>query len=147
VAARGGVIIKTADVIERGFKVTDVVFDKTGTLTEPSLEVVEEEIFPTDRVNKDQMLSLIITLARSNKHPVSEAVAKALEKRQVTGVEVDGLTSVPGCGVEGQWQGATILAGNAKWLKISQTPEIVDFAARGLTMLCVTIGDDLAAIF
>ncbi|KAK5562039.1 hypothetical protein LTR43_012366, partial [Exophiala xenobiotica] len=38
VAARGGVIIKTADVIERGFKVTDVVFDKTGTLTEPSLE-------------------------------------------------------------------------------------------------------------
>ncbi|KAK5527748.1 hypothetical protein LTR23_011210 [Exophiala sp. CCFEE 6169] len=135
------------NVIERGFKVTDVVFDKTGTLTEPSLEVVEEEIFPTDRVNKDQMLSLIITLARSNKHPVSEAVAKALEKRQVTGVEVDGLTSVPGCGVEGQWQGATILAGNAKWLKISQTPEILDFAARGLTMLCVTIGDDLAAIF
>ncbi|KAK5311201.1 hypothetical protein LTR93_011801 [Exophiala xenobiotica] len=147
VAARGGVIIKTADVIERGFKVTDVVFDKTGTLTEPSLEVVEEKIFPTDRVNKDQMLSLIITLVRSNKHPVSEAVAKALEKRQVSGVEVDGLTSVPGCGVEGQWQGATILAGNAKWLKISQTPEVGDFAARGLTMLCVTIGGDLAAIF
>lgn len=147
IAARGGVIIKTADVIERGFKVTDVVFDKTGTLTEPSLEVVEEEIFPTDRVNKDQVLSLIITLVRSNKHPVSESVAKALEKRQASGVEVDGLTSVPGCGVEGQWQGATIRAGNAKWLKISQAPKVVDFAARGLTMLCVTIDNDLAAIF
>lgn len=147
VAARGGVIIKTAEVIERGFKVTDVVFDKTGTLTEPGLEVVEEEIFPADRVNKDQMLSLIITLMRSNKHPISEAVAKALEKRQVSGVEVDLLTSVPGCGVKGQWQGATILAGNAKWLKISEKPEVVDFAARGLSMLCVTIDGDLAAIF
>lgn len=147
VAARGGVIIKTADVIERGFQVTDVVFDKTGTLTEPRLEVVEEEIFPTDRVDKEKMLSLIMTLVKGNKHPVSEAVAKALEERKLSGMEVEGLASVPGCGVEAHWQGVVIRAGNAKWLKISQTPQAVDFATRGLTMLFVTIGDDLAAIF
>jgi heavy metal translocating P-type ATPase len=147
VAARGGVIIKTADVIERGFQVTDVVFDKTGTLTEPALEVVEEEIFPNNRVDKEKMLSLIMTLVKSNKHPVSEAVAKAHEIRQLIGVEVEALASVPGCGVEGHWQGAVIRAGNAKWLKISQAPQVVDFAARGLTMLFVTVDDDVAAIF
>lgn len=147
VAARGGVIIKTADVIERGFRVTDVVFDKTGTLTEPTLEVAEEEIFPTDQIDKDKMLSIIMTLVKSNKHPVSEAVAKTLETRQVNGVEVEGLTSIPGRGVEGTWQGSMIRAGNAKWLNTSQTPEVVDFAARGLTMLCVTIDGTLVAIF
>ena len=42
----GGIIIKTAHVIERGFKVTDVLFDKTGTLTEPALEVAQEMVFP-----------------------------------------------------------------------------------------------------
>ena len=55
VAARGGVIIKTADVIQRGFKVTDVVFDKTGTLTEPSLEVVQDVVLPTSRVDQSHL--------------------------------------------------------------------------------------------
>ena len=147
VAARGGVIIKTADVIERGFQVTDVVFDKTGTLTEPSLKVVEEEFFPNSKVDKDKMLPLVMALVKGNKHPVSEAVAKALEKRQVPGVEIEGLASVPGCGVRGEWQGAAIRAGNAKWLKISQTPQVLNYTARGLTMLFVTIDDELIAIF
>ncbi|KAI7679055.1 heavy metal translocatin, partial [Hortaea werneckii] len=40
VAARLGIIIKTADVVERGFRCTDVIFDKTGTLTESTLDVV-----------------------------------------------------------------------------------------------------------
>ncbi|KAL6240912.1 hypothetical protein RBB50_012171 [Rhinocladiella similis] len=147
VAARGGVIIKTADVIQRGFKVTDVVFDKTGTLTEPSLEIVQELLFPTDEDDQDAMLSVIMTMVRSNKHPVSEAVAKALGGREIRGIEVEGLASIPGCGVEAQWQGKTIRAGNAKWLEISETPQVVDFAAHGLTMLCVTAGGSLAAIF
>lgn len=147
VAARGGVIIKTADVVERGFRVTDVVFDKTGTLTEPDLELVEEELFPNNKVDKGKILSLIMALAKGNKHPVSEAVAKALEMRQVCGVGIEGLASVPGCGVRGEWQGAVIRAGNAKWLNISQTPQVLDYTARGLTMLFVTIDDELIAIF
>jgi len=147
VAARGGVIIKTADVIERGFKVTDVVFDKTGTLTEPNLEVVQELVLFTDNAEQDTMLSMVMTLVKSNKHPVSEAVVKALDARGVRSIKVDALTSIPGCGVEAQWHGMTIRAGNAKWLQISDTPQVVDLAAQGLTMLCVTIGGQLGAIF
>ncbi|KIW92746.1 copper-translocating P-type ATPase [Cladophialophora bantiana CBS 173.52] len=147
VAARGGVIIKTADIIQRGFKVTDVVFDKTGTLTEASLEVVQELIFPTDKFGENTMLSLIMTMVRSNKHPVSEAVAKALNAREIRGVEMEGPASIPGCGVEAEWQGVVVRAGNAKWLKISETSPIIDFAAQGLTMLCVMVDGELGAIF
>ncbi|KEF55622.1 uncharacterized protein A1O9_08372 [Exophiala aquamarina CBS 119918] len=147
VAARGGIIIKTADVIERGFRVTDVVFDKTGTLTEPDLELVEEELFPNEKFDKDRILSLIMTLAKGNKHPVSEAVAQALEMQQVCGVDMEGIASIPGCGVRGEWQGAVIRAGNAKWLKVSQRSQVLGHTARGLTMLFATIDDELIAIF
>ena len=147
VAARGGVIIKTADVIERGFKVTDVVFDKTGTLTEPSLEVVRDLILSLDEVDEATMLSIVMTMVKSNKHPVSEAIANALDGREVRGTELEGLTSIPGCGVEAQWHGKTIRAGNPKWLKISETPRVVEFAEQGFTMLCVTVDGRPTAIF
>jgi Cu2+-exporting ATPase len=147
VAARAGVIIKTADVIERGFKVTDVVFDKTGTLTEPSLEVVREAITPTNQAGEDVVLAIVMAMVRSNKHPVSEAVAKALETRGIQNIEIQGLASIPGCGVEAQWDGLTIRAGNAKWLGIGDTSQVLEFAAQGLTMLCVTIDNHQAALF
>ncbi|OAP57657.1 copper-translocating P-type ATPase [Fonsecaea erecta] len=147
VAAHGGVIIKTADVVQRGFKVTDVVFDKTGTLTEPSLEVVKELIVHVSKADPDTLLSLIKKMVKSNKHPVSEAVAKALDARVLRDAGVEGVVSVPGCGVEVQWEGVTVRAGNAKWLKISEVPEVADLAAQGLTVLCVTIDHSLAAIF
>lgn len=83
-AARGGVIIKNADIIHRGFKVTDMVFGKTGNLTEPSLEVVQELIFPTDIADQDAMLSIIMTMVRSNKHPVSKASGQSVSSLGMT---------------------------------------------------------------
>ncbi|KIW70291.1 copper-translocating P-type ATPase [Phialophora macrospora] len=147
VAARAGVIIKTADVIERGFKVTDVVFDKTGTLTEPTLDVVREVIIPTHQASEDVVLSIVMAMTKSNEHPVSGAVAKSLETRGIRNIDISGLTSIPGCGVEAQWQGLRIRAGNAKWLNVGDTPQVLDFAAQGLTMLCVMIGNHQAALF
>jgi Cd2+-exporting ATPase len=147
VAARGGVIIKSADVIERGFKVTDVVFDKTGTLTEPTLEVVRETAFPTDDLNEDLILSLASNVVKSNKHPVSEAVAKALAGRASSDVNMDKIESVPGRGVEAIWQGKVIRAGNAKWLGLDQTASVAELAGQGLTMLAVTVDGRLSALF
>lgn len=43
IAARGGVIIKSAETTERARKATDIVFDKTSTITEGNLIVVEEK--------------------------------------------------------------------------------------------------------
>ncbi|KAJ9616378.1 hypothetical protein H2200_000096 [Cladophialophora chaetospira] len=147
VAARGGVIIKTADVIERGFRVTDVIFDKTGTLTEPGLQLVQESIFPSDQADEGAIRSIILTLIKSNTHPVSIAVAISLNVQGVPSTQVEGLTSIPGRGIEGRWQGMMVRVGNAKWLEVSENAHVVEFAARGLTMLCFSVDGHLAAIF
>lgn len=78
VAARGGIIIKSADVTERGSEVTDVVFDKTGTLTQGNLEVAHRKHFPAPTSSPDSV-SLVIALLNNNQHPVSRAVSAALE--------------------------------------------------------------------
>ncbi|KKF92800.1 P-type cation-transporting ATPase [Ceratocystis platani] len=75
IAARGGVIIKSAECTERSRKVTDVVFDKTGTLTEPDLDVFAEEFFGNAR---DDIAGVARALVSESKHPVSLAVAKFL---------------------------------------------------------------------
>jgi len=146
-AARGGVIIKTGDVIERGYRVTDVVFDKTGTLTQPHLEVVQEELFPVDGIDRATAFSLVMAMVKDNKHPVSEAVTACLKKHQISGVKLQNSKSTPGCGVEAMWNGLIVRAGNAKWLDIRDRPEVVNFVDRGLTMLCVTLESDLVAVF
>ncbi|KAH0840728.1 P-type cation-transporting ATPase [Fonsecaea pedrosoi] len=147
VAARGGVIIKTADVIQRGFRVTDVIFDKTGTLTEPRLQVVKELTCPTEKLDRDTLLPVIMKMVRSNKHPVSEAVAQTLDARGVGYTELDGVMSIPGCGLQAQWQGLTVRAGNTKWLEIGETPEVAEVTAEGLTVFGVTVDGQLAAVF
>ena len=140
VAAQGGVVIKTADVTERGHKVTDVIFDKTGTLTEGNLEVVEETIFDTD-LNID-VLSLVKALVKDNKHPVSVAVAASLENRATAPVALENLTSIPGCGMQAAFKGTILRAGNSRWLALDDNLVATEYKSRGMTLLCITSGND-----
>ena len=147
VAARGGVIIKTANVIERGLKVTDVIFDKMGTLTEPCLEVVEEFIVPTEHAGETAIRSMVLAMVKTNKHPVSEVVAKALEGQKLNNSELADVASIPGHGVEAELEGIPVRAGNAKWLLLSENSKVLGLASQGLTMLCVKVGGELGVIY
>lgn len=144
VAARGGVVIKSAEAIERGHKITDVVFDKTGTLTIGELDVVVEEILSTDR---GQAVSLAKALVGDNKHPVSMAVAKHLEKQDHKAVHLEDIRVIPGAGVEAIWNGSSFRAGNAHWLGVGQMLEVDRLLQQGMTALCLTKDTELLAVF
>ncbi|PNS20621.1 Copper-transporting ATPase ccc2 [Sphaceloma murrayae] len=149
VAARNGVIVKSADAIERGYKVTDVVFDKTGTLTKGDLEVVHEELFPMDssELPPDLAYGLVQALVRDNDHPVSRAVAGLERVKKATHTKVDRVESVPGAGIKGSYQGKEVKAANPYWLGIDHHPGVVRLVEQGMTLLCVTVNDQPAAAF
>jgi Cd2+-exporting ATPase len=128
-AARGGIIIKSVDVTERGFKVTDVVFDKTGTLTQPELEVVHEE----------GNFSLVKAVVAKDPHPVAKAVAASLEKHVCQPLKVTNVKSVPGGGIECLWEGKLVRAGNPRWAGAK-------VALEG-TVMCLTVDGELTASF
>merc|ERR1711939_1085177 len=127
IAAQGGIIIKTADVTERGHKVTDVVFDKTGTLTEGNLDVVHEEVFAHgDLAPGTDVYSIALALVKDNKHPVSQAVASVLSKRPCHPVNLQDVVSVPGCGIDAAYNNLSLRAGNPRWLEIDPACECAE---------------------
>jgi len=146
VGARLGIIIKTADVVERGFKCTDIIFDKTGTLTENTLNVVAERAFERSALPVAQIYSLVRAMVKDNDHPVSKAIDLALEKRGVGPLELATTKSIPGAGVQCEWNGTVIRGGNPHWLEIDHV-EVSAFADHGLAMYCVADAGGLLAVF
>jgi Cu2+-exporting ATPase len=82
---RAGVLLNSADAIERLAEADTIVFDKTGTLTAPEPRVVNASEFDVE------LLDLAAQLARASSHPLARAVAHerpsgaALEAREEHG--------------------------------------------------------------
>lgn len=103
---RAGVLVKSADALERLNDIDTVVFDKTGTLTLGNLTLVGGD-YDADT------LALAGRLARHSRHPLSKALAAATPEDTV--LTVRGIHEVPGCGLEGYRDGACIRLGSRSW--------------------------------
>ncbi|KAM0289539.1 hypothetical protein ACHAO9_005815 [Fusarium lateritium] len=136
IAARGGVIIKTANTTEGARKTTDVVFDKTGTITEAELAVTEQVNLYGDM---QENLALAKALVAGGKHPVSAAVEKHLGERAVASMaDVTDVQVVPGAGIEAKYLDSNLRAGNARWTQSDKLEEVSRLQQSGLTTLVVT---------
>merc|ERR1712169_94571 len=144
VAAKHGVIFKSALTIETARNISHVVFDKTGTLTEGRLLVVEE-LYLLDDHGIAQSVTLGLTY--DNKHPVSAAVATYLKEKGVDVSRIEGTKSITGKGVQGTMSGVEVRGGNTRWLAADERAEVKDLLAKGLTVFGVIMsGDDAGAV-
>lgn len=146
-AARAGIIIKTANVIERGYKTTDVIFDKTGTLTTDKLSVVEEVYLDQASYTRKETIGLVKALTRDNTHPVSKAVSMHLQYESGADVQVGEIKVLPGLGVTGLSNGRTLSAGSVEMEGVTEHPRVKDMVTRGLTLFCVASDAKLLAVF
>lgn len=144
IAARAGVIFKSASPIEVAYKTTHVVLDKTGTLTEGRLAVADIQCFEND---EGVSLSLLLGLLANIKHPVSAAVVTYLNARMIAASTIHGAQALPGKGVEGRFANRKLRAGNSRWLNLESDSRVQAMLLRGLTTFCFTIDDNLVAIF
>lgn len=144
VAAKHGVIFKSALTIETARNISHVVFDKTGTLTEGRLLVVEE-LYLLDDHGIAQSVTLGLTY--DNKHPVSAAVATYLKEKGVDVSRIEGTKSITGKGVQGTMSGVEVRGGNTRWLAADERAEVKDLLAKGLTVFGVTMSGNLIAVF
>ncbi|KAI4951288.1 hypothetical protein J4E91_003997 [Alternaria rosae] len=143
VAAKRGVVFKTAGSIEVAYKTTDVVFDKTGTLTAGKLAVVREDYAEEGGEAK----SLLLGLLQNIKHPVSAAIATHLASQGVSASTVSDTKIVTGKGVEGTVDGKKLRAGNSRWLELSDEPRVSSMLSEEFTTFCFTISNALVAVF
>ena len=101
VLAQRGVLVATADAVERLQHADYFVFDKTGTLTERQLEVVAATA--TREVPIERCLALAAQLEAGSTHPIARALRAALSQPATETAE--GLESHAGAGVSGKIAG------------------------------------------
>lgn len=116
---RGGILLTSGDGLERSAQVDTVVFDKTGTLTvgRPTL---------LDRGGlRDADLLTVAKVARFSRHPLSQAIVRAVEQ-QGGAIICDGTTDVadqPGLGVMGRVDGVPVRVGTAAFVGAPDAPD------------------------
>ena len=109
--ASEGVLIRSAEALERLEKVDTLVVDKTGTLTEGRPELTA--IVAAPGVSDDEALLLAAALERSSEHPLAAAVTRAAASRSLAVPHATGFASVTGKGVTGTVDGRAVGFGNA----------------------------------
>jgi Cu+-exporting ATPase len=121
--AGAGVLIKSAEALERLEKVTVLVVDKTGTLTQgrPSVTAV----VPADGVTETEVLRFAASLERLSEHPLAAAIVAAAQQRGIETGQTTNFASITGKGVTGDLDGRRVALGNAKLMDDSDAKDAV----------------------
>jgi Cu+-exporting ATPase len=113
--AMSGVLIKSAEALERMEKVDTLVVDKTGTLTEGKPRVVAAVAAPG--MSEALILSIAASLERSSEHPLAAAIVAAARDRSLPLRDATGFASDTGKGVRGLVDGHAVALGNARLME------------------------------
>jgi heavy metal translocating P-type ATPase len=147
-AVKRGLLIAGADVIEKGQEIDTIVFDKTGTLTLGKPTLVHA--IWNDLAFKHK----VAALASLSTHPLSQIIAKEIQKENNTNFEqvCDDLESfdvVPGLGIKGKFGQDDIVLGSANlMLKYGLSKEHLEqFEDHGLTRSFALANQKIVAIF
>jgi len=106
-----GVLIKSAEALERMEKVDTLVVDKTGTLTEGKPKVTA--IIPAAGMTEADILPLAAGLERASEHPLAAAIVAAARDRKMAFPDAADFASITGKGVAGTVGGRAVALGNA----------------------------------
>lgn len=130
-AAREGIIIKGAHVLEATQAIDTIVFDKTGTLTSGVMTLQRvDEIAP-------EFLSVVMAVEAQSEHPIARAVVRGLRDRGVVAaLRVDEFVNIPGVGVSALVNGQRITVGRSTENEDS-----------GLTVIEASVDDRVVARF
>jgi Cu+-exporting ATPase len=110
--AEVGVLIKSADALERMERVDTLVVDKTGTLTEGKPRIVA--VIPAAGLADTELLRLAASLERASEHPLAAAILAAARESGIATDEPSEFASMTGKGVTGKVGGRSVALGNAK---------------------------------
>jgi Cu+-exporting ATPase len=112
--AQAGVLVRSAEALERLEKVDTLVVDKTGTLTEGKPRLVT--VIAAEGAPESQVLALASGLERGSEHPLAAAILSGSAARGVPPAEVSEFRALVGRGVSGTIAGKPVALGNQRLL-------------------------------
>jgi len=110
--AENGVLIRSAEALERAHKISTVLLDKTGTLTKGEPEVTD--ILTTPSHSQEEILELAASAERNSEHPLAEAIVKVATEKKLRLSPASRFNAIPGHGIEAVVKNKKLLLGNFK---------------------------------
>lgn len=113
--AQSGVLIKSAEALEKMNKVDTLIVDKTGTITEGKPSV--EKVISTNTLDEITLVKYITSLSQYSEHPLAEAIVNYGNSKSISITKVNDFEAIAGKGVVGIVENKKIALGNAKLLE------------------------------
>jgi cation-transporting ATPase V len=107
--ARLGLLIRSAEVLERSQDLDTIVLDKTGTVTTGELSVADVWSAPGE--DPDGVLALAASAEAGSEHPVALAIVASAHERGLQLADAAEFRSIPGRGVRALLDGAEVWVG------------------------------------
>ncbi len=108
--AQSGVLIRSAEALERLEKVDTLVIDKTGTLTEGRPQVTG--VRPANGLTEAELLRMAGSLEKGSEHPLANAIVEKAQSLGLALPDAIDFDSPNGKGVIGNVEGREVLLGN-----------------------------------
>jgi Cu+-exporting ATPase len=101
--AQLGILVRSAESLERAEKLALLAVDKTGTLTEGRPVLLS--IAPASDLDEATLLTLAAALEQGSDHPIARALTEAARQRGLALPPVQAFSNLPGEGVAGEVAG------------------------------------------
>lgn len=145
VAAKNGLLIKNAEILEKTHTIKTVILDKTGTITEGNPKVTD-----IIKYSDKDILKIAYSLELKSEHPLALAIINKAKESNTSIYEVSKYNSHSGLGIEGVIDNETYYIGNAKFIESLNinvnTNKINELTNEGKTPLLISDSNKLLGI-
>lgn len=146
VAARKGILIKSASALQKMQKVNIIVFDKTGTLTKGKPEVTD--IIPFGNNKEKDVLMAAATVERNSEHVLADAIMSKAKLMKIKPGNASHFKAIPGKGVVAVWNKKKLELGSRKLINPKENSKQIELLEQqGKTAVLVAVnGKAIGAI-
>ncbi len=114
VAAKSGILFKTAESLEQAGKTQIVALDKTGTITTGIMQVTD--VISSDTCDETKLLMVAYALEAMSEHPISKAITHYAASNNIKLLETSEFEEIAGNGLAGRLDGSIIYGGNYSFI-------------------------------
>lgn len=149
-AAKAGILVKNAEMLEVFEKVNTLVLDKTGTLTEGKPSLVSAFALPG--WSETEILEIAAGIECGSEHPLAAAIVTGTKDRGVVYTRAEKFRALPGKGVIGTVGPRKVALGNQTLFKqrdIDSTPlngEAERLKKNGITVVMLAVDERAAGL-
>jgi Cu+-exporting ATPase len=148
--AEHGVLIRSAEALEKAYQVNTVLLDKTGTITSGQPTVTD---FVAPNQDPHHLVQLIAAVERQSEHPLAEAVVRYADAHSPEKLAATDFRALEGRGAAATVAGQPILIGNQRLLtdegvvlSLKLTTQAAKLLTEAKTVLYVAVANQAVAL-